>query len=74
MRRFHVLLAAVLLLASPVNTPAYDYPVANPYIATIAGTPTAYKADLKLAIPEEHKELRIARGATFPPSSGSRTG
>lgn len=67
MRRFHILLAAVLLLASPVNTPAYDYPVANPYIATIAGTPTNYKADLKLAIPEEHKELRIAEGRKVPP-------
>jgi hypothetical protein len=46
---------------------AYDYPVTNPYIATIAGTPTAYKADLKVAVPETQKEIKIIEGRQVPP-------
>ncbi len=65
--RWHLVVVAVLAIyALPVKAQAYDYPVKNPYLATIAGTPTAFKADLKLKVPEKHKELEVVQGRKVP--------
>lgn len=67
MHRLVMFSVACLMAVLPVLAHAYDYPVTDPYIATIAGTPTAYKADLKVAVPEKQKELKVIEGRTVPP-------
>ncbi|WP_243372176.1 alpha/beta fold hydrolase [Geotalea sp. SG265] len=62
-----LILIAWFSVIGTLTAAAYDYPVKNPYIATIAGTPTAYKADLKVAVPEKQKEIKIIEGRQVPP-------
>jgi hypothetical protein len=64
-RHAFVAFAAVLLLTSTGHS--YDYPVTNPYIATIAGTPTEFKADLKVGVPEKQNEIKVLEDRKVPP-------
>jgi hypothetical protein len=63
------MLLCALLAASPcqgeIVTP-YGYPFADPYEATVIGTPDEYRADLPERIPVQLRELLALRGREAP--------
>jgi hypothetical protein len=44
----------------------YGYPFADPYEATVIGTPAEYRADLPAEIPAQLRELLVFRGREVP--------
>ncbi|MGH6898335.1 MAG: alpha/beta hydrolase [Geminicoccaceae bacterium] len=67
--RVTALLLCGLLASSPslgeIVTP-YGYPFADPYEATVIGTPDEYRADLPAKIPVQLRELLALRGREVP--------
>ena len=61
-------LTMLVLICIPlhVNAGTYDYPFSNPYIATIAGTPIEFRADLPQDIPLETLTLEKEVGPEVP--------
>ena len=61
--RFLMCLALVLALAVPAGAGAkdYDFPIADPFAATIVGTPPAWRADLP-----ERVRLQVRELVVFP--------
>lgn len=59
-----LLLAVAFLL--PASVAAYDYPLKNPYAATIIGTPLALKAKLPNKVREKHFILPPLEGKDIP--------
>jgi pimeloyl-ACP methyl ester carboxylesterase len=55
---------ALLAVASPVA--AYDYPIEDPYAATVIGTPEAFKAALPASIPAQARTLKLRDHAAIP--------
>ena len=45
---------------------SYDYPLTNPYVATVVGTPSAYGDPLPAQIPERELELTVFPDRTLP--------
>lgn len=62
-----VLGVMAILLAVPGLLAAYDYPVANPYIATIAGTPSEFMAELPAGIRVKQLQLKVFEDRDVPP-------
>ncbi|HHH39575.1 MAG TPA: alpha/beta hydrolase [Sedimenticola sp.] len=61
--------AALLLLGAwllPGLLQAYDYPIEDPYAATIIGTPKALQAELPESIPVETRSLQAVVGRSIP--------
>ena len=56
----------VVLMSQAVFADVYDYPFSNPYIATIVGTPTEYRANLPESIPLETAHLKKKVGPEIP--------
>ncbi len=56
----------LLLLTAPSPLTAYDYPVINPYAATIVGTPTALKARAPEKIREKEMLIPPLKGREIP--------
>ncbi len=59
-------LLLVATLFSPCFAQAYDYPIDNPYVATVLGTPVEFSADLPVDVPGEARTLDIAHGSEIP--------
>jgi Alpha/beta hydrolase family len=69
--RFQItpLLLCALLASSPVwgaIVTDYGYPFADPYEATVIGTPDEYRADLPEKIPDQLRQLLVLRGREVP--------
>jgi predicted alpha/beta-fold hydrolase len=45
---------------------AYDYPIDNPYVATIIGTPPQLQAELPKKIPVKTRSLKVIEGREVP--------
>ena len=66
---FAPVLAYALLAASPGRgaiVTDYGFPLADPLVATVIGTPDAYQADLPVDIPLQTRELLVFRGREIP--------
>ena len=48
------------------NAGEYDFPLANPYVATVAGTPSALAADVPEDVPVRHLDLTIIEDRKTP--------
>ena len=48
------------------NAGEYDFPLANPYVATVAGTPSALAADVPEDVPVRNLDLTIIETAKTP--------
>lgn len=63
-------LVTVGLIFAPINralaAETYDYPFTNPYLATVVGTPSAYRAPLPARIPERELELTVFPDRVLP--------
>lgn len=67
MKKFVVILFCCLVLtASLTNSQAYDYPFANPYVATVIGTPAQYGAPLPEKIEIKQLELKVSEDRKVP--------
>ena len=67
MKKFVLILFCCLLLtASLTSSQAYDYPFANPYVATVIGTPAKYRAPLPEKIEVKQLELRVSEDRKVP--------
>ena len=53
------LICAVIVGFSATHAAAYDYPLKNPYVATIIGTPTELQAELPEKIDYELLGLKV---------------
>ena len=56
------LVMLLLFLAAPVAlaaNPAYDYPFADPLVATVLGTPKALRAEIDYDIPRKEREIVV---------------
>jgi len=65
----HLLVLLVLLLAlsgRAVDGAAYDYPLANPYEATVVGSPSPYAATLPETIRAKTYELKVFKDRQTP--------
>lgn len=56
----------LLALPSMANTEDYSYPFADPYVATVVGTPQALRAPLPERIPIRDLELTVFEDRTLP--------
>jgi len=63
LRSFIAALAVVTVAASAA---AYDYPIEDPYAATVIGTPTALQAKVPEKIPGQARTLETKAGASVP--------
>jgi hypothetical protein len=64
-----LLLSCALLTSSPAAGEVvtdYEYPFADPYQATVIGTPDQYRADLPAEVPAQLRELLALRGREVP--------
>ena len=61
-----LLFLMTVLLLLPSSVPAYDYPLDNPYAATIVGTPTTLKVELPKKIREKELKLEPLAGREPP--------
>ncbi len=64
-----LILWGLLALVSPGQAGAalsYDYPFADPYAATVVGTPSIDRADLPAEVPLEEHELTVFKGRQIP--------
>jgi hypothetical protein len=67
--RFTALLLCGLLTSSPglgQIVTDYGYPLVDPLVATVVGTPEEYQADLPETIPLQTRELLVFRGREVP--------
>ena len=60
------LLAAIWLSPGWASADAYDYPITNKYLATVAGTPPAFRAELPKKIPLKHRSITIFEDREVP--------
>ena len=60
------LICAVIVGFSATHAAAYDYPLKNPYVATIIGTPTELQAELPEKIDYELLGLKVFPGRLTP--------
>ena len=58
MNRFLIYLM-ITLFSSLCFADSYDYPVKDPFAATIIGTPSEYKASLPESVPHEEREVTV---------------
>lgn len=56
----------VLLLAVPDALAAYDFPIADPYVATVIGTPKELRAELPARIPFREREVTVFEERPVP--------
>ncbi|HEY6006949.1 MAG TPA: alpha/beta fold hydrolase [Geobacteraceae bacterium] len=61
-----VMVCMVLLLAIPDARAAYDFPIADPYVATVIGTPEALRAELPARIPLREREVTVFEDRPVP--------
>lgn len=64
-----VILGCFLVLTALVGAPwaqHYNYPIEDPYAATIVGTPTGLEAELLETIPSKEKKMTIFKDRTVP--------
>ncbi|MBW2690414.1 MAG: alpha/beta hydrolase, partial [Deltaproteobacteria bacterium] len=61
LKKFNRLLGACvcLLMLSGSLASAYDYPFADPYVATILGTPKEYAYDLPKEVPLKYDTIKM---------------
>lgn len=52
-------LFALLLLVTPAAVLAYDYPIADPFMATVVGTPEEMRADIPTGVPFRRRSIEI---------------
>jgi hypothetical protein len=68
--RFTTLLLCGLLASSPclgvANVADYGFPLTDPLVATVVGTPPEFEADLPAEIPLQNRELLVERGRGVP--------
>lgn len=57
------LVASVALAAIPAS---YDYPFKDPLVATVIGTPNAYRPELNYKVPRKDREIVIVAEREFP--------
>ena len=57
--RLLMLLALSFAVPAPAGAQGYDFPIADPYAATIVGTPPAYRADLPARVALQTRELVV---------------
>lgn len=60
------LLSLTVWMLLPASAAAYDYPLENPYAATIIGTPAELKAELPKKIREKELKLEPLEGKEIP--------
>lgn len=61
-----LLLSLTVWMLLPASAAAYDYPLENPYAATIIGTPAELKAELPKKIREKELKLEPLEGKEIP--------
>ncbi len=54
-----IIFAFSVFILGVAQSQAYDYPLSDPFVATVVGTPNAYKADLPPDIPTKNLELVV---------------
>ena len=59
-------LTAIIVLAIANGALAYEYPISDPYLATVVGTPEALLADVPDRIPLRVRKLDTYAGRTIP--------
>jgi hypothetical protein len=59
-------LAAIWLSTGWASADAYDYPIANKFLATVVGTPPEYRADLPKKIPLKKRSIEIFEDREVP--------
>ncbi len=71
--RIHIILRCLIALIAFIGTSAlfsishaYDYPIENPYVATIIGTPEELRADLSGEFPVKTGRLKASDGREIP--------
>ncbi|MCP4288821.1 MAG: alpha/beta hydrolase [Gammaproteobacteria bacterium] len=57
---------ALLVFAVQATAAGYDYPFADPYVATVVGTPHAYRAELPQRVPVRQHELKVFPDREMP--------
>jgi len=65
--RFAPLIALALLVGSVLPAAGYDYPIEDPRVATIIGTPSAFRADLPARVPLEDDGVTVFPDRQVPP-------
>ena len=58
--------SCIILTGIYGNSFAYDYPLTDPFEATIIGTPAAFKADMPEVVNVETKELKVFKDRKVP--------
>ena len=69
MRRILLIMLALVSLVSLAwahEDQPYEYPIVNPYEATVVGTPDLYKALLPERIPVETIEMTVVKDREVP--------
>jgi pimeloyl-ACP methyl ester carboxylesterase len=69
MKIVHILrtsMAVLALVTSASSAAAYEFPIEDPFAATVIGTPTALKAQVPMKIPGEARTLEVSPTADIP--------
>ncbi len=62
----YAVVTLLVLLSIAGTSFAYDYPIDDPYLATIVGTPKAYRAQLPSNIPHKIRKLKPLHNRDIP--------